>query len=97
MGVSEGCASNVGQRCEPKEEPGPLVRISGEQMEGSRWVLSNGKIDQSVSGLVVAAQGWLGENRQGTGRGLGQHWRVFIPDLNKKGRGCSRTKKQLSV
>ena len=34
-------------------------------------VLSNGKIDQSVSGLVVAVQGWLRENEQGTGKRFG--------------------------
>ena len=55
-----------------------------------QMVPSNGKIDQSISGLVVVVQGWLRENQQGTGHTLGQPWRVFtIPDLNKKGRGCS--------
>lgn len=36
-----------------------------------QMVLSNGKIDQSVSGLVVAVQGWLKENEQGTGKRFG--------------------------
>lgn len=32
-----------------------------------QMVLSNGKNDQSISGLVIAVQGWLRENQQGTG------------------------------
>ena len=38
MGSLEGCASNAGECCEPKEEPGPLVRVS----EGSRWKEADG-------------------------------------------------------
>lgn len=74
---------------------GSLGHWSGSLKEADgrkQMVLSDGKIDQSISGLVIAVQGWLRENQQGTGNTLGQHWRAFtILDLNKKGRGCSRT------
>ena len=36
-----------------------------------QMVPANGKIDQSISGLVIAVQGWLRENQQGTGKHFG--------------------------
>ena len=70
----EGCASNVGEHSEPKEEPGPLVRVP----KGDRRCSQVGELrsGQQVDYLLTV-RGGLRENQQG----MGEHFGATVESL----------------